>query len=149
MVSNRQFLRIPHLRQEPFRFFPTINISAAAYALFSNLAAPAPGNIRHLIVELRTQLGWSRQILAVILGVGLHTVRSWELGWRTPSKAAVRLVWLVHALFLKPESLRNGTDELIWWGQCEENLRYYRRLKARLRAADAKMRNRVHPNVAA
>ena len=47
------------------------------------------------IASLREREGVSQSVVAVCLGVTASTVRSWEGGFRTPSKSSLRLLQLL------------------------------------------------------
>lgn len=69
---------------------------------------PTPQQTRATILRIRRRLRISRAQLAVALGVGKDTLRSWETGDRTPCTAARRLVQLTAAIFFSEEALMSG-----------------------------------------
>lgn len=55
-------------------------------------------------------------LTADILGVPTGTLEQWRYGGRTPSAAAVRVMWLAWVLVLHPEQCQTAFD-LIAWGR--------------------------------
>jgi DNA-binding XRE family transcriptional regulator len=79
--------------------------------------APAAGEGRAMLVQLRGELRWSRAMLAAFMGVSRDVVRRWETGERNPSGAARRLIWLLLMLAKEPDSLKSAMDLIFWGGK--------------------------------
>jgi len=85
--------------------FENSRVSGRCLLPVSALFAPSPEATRQTILRLRRQCLLSRGQLAVCLGVGLQTLRSWEAGQRKPCVAARRLVQLIEQILFSPESI--------------------------------------------
>jgi len=101
-----------YLRTDGERFYP--NFSGELMSVFSFVYGPQPDAIRKALLELRIRHNWPRSYLAAVLGAPKATVRKWELGERKPSGAARKLIWLLHALLLRPDLIRNHFDIASW-----------------------------------
>ena len=77
---------------------------------------PSPGECRRLLAALEARLG--RRGTALALCVPVLTLEGWKAG-RGLSSAAIRAIWLVHALILRPARLQSILS-LATWGRFEE-----------------------------
>ena len=73
-----------------------------------------------------------------LLGVPFRTVEHWQNGFRNPSDAARRMVWLVWCLVLHPSRLQTVFD-LATWG------RFRRERQPRRRSARQSFRQFIPP----
>jgi len=94
----------------------SFDFSGETLHLVERVSAISAEQARAMLVEVRSETGWSRPTLAALLGVSLHSLRKWETGKRRPSGAARRLIWLVAMMALHPERSGNGMD-LVTWGE--------------------------------
>jgi len=70
-------------------------MSGETYEMLERGLAPTAGEVRLTLIRLRQKLHWSRPAMAAFLGVHRGVLRSWEVGARSPSGAARRLIWLL------------------------------------------------------
>ena len=89
------------------------------YELLAQALAPSVAEVRAMLINMRTQLRWSRPMLGAYRGVGRDVVRRWEDGTRNPNGAARRLIWMLYNLAFHPKKLKNAVD-VILWGRGEE-----------------------------
>ena len=103
---------IRHTRKHAGRFavppyFAVFSLDDTLVANLPNIAyrTLAPGTemldaraMREKLLRIRQELRWSRETLALALGVSTPTLRRWETGERKPCGAARRLVWLIDHL---------------------------------------------------
>src|SRR5262245_35480690 len=114
--------RLPRRHFTPSRFDERTGLfvgSPFSGHLLGSLAralAPEPTEARDLLLGLRRDFALSRNELASILGVSEVTLKSWELGTRSPSFGARRLAFLINELF-RQERLTN-LWELVTWKKC-------------------------------
>jgi hypothetical protein len=59
---------------------------------------------------------FAEQGACMVLGIPVLTFRAWLAGRARPTAAAVRCIWLVHALLLRPGLVTSAFD-LITWGR--------------------------------
>ena len=120
IVPMPENLKIPRNPYRPgFYFSPKtldfyFTIPGETCVQFAKLSGPTPEETREMIFELREVTAWSRAHLAGMLGVGNDTLRRWEDGTRNPSRAAKRLIWLVHTLLTDARKLKDGFTVLTW-----------------------------------
>lgn len=110
-----------------FDNLPVFNVSGECWGIISRGFAPSADESCEMLVALRTNLKWSRAMLAAFMGVSRETVRRWETKERKPSGAAKRLIWLMETLTSHPERLKSGLD-LPFWGQSDELLEFARKV---------------------
>jgi DNA-binding XRE family transcriptional regulator len=128
-------LTIPRARPQPMEVYYAadgrvfVTASGKDGQAFSRLWGPSSNETRQAIFDLRTKMGWSRALLAAIMGISTDTLRRWEDGRRNPSAATRKLIWFLHTMFLAPAELANlenivtwghGTKELIVVGESQE-----------------------------
>src|SRR5262245_18810915 len=89
-------------------------LSAKYGQLFSRTWRPSSEETRKAILDLRVRMGWSRALLASLMGISVDVLRRWEDGRRNPCASAQKLIWLVHALFLAPTELCNISNIVSW-----------------------------------
>ena len=76
--------------------------------------APSSGELRGMVRTLRNTFG--ETTTADLLGVSVLTLRDWTNGRWRPCGASPKAIWLVHALLLRPETVRSAFD-LVTWGR--------------------------------
>ena len=106
---------------------PVFNVPGECWKDLERGFAPTAGEVRQLLLRLRSELRWPRSALAAFLGVSREVVRRWETGARNPGGAARRLIWLLDLLVRHPEKLKTGMD-LIFWGKGAEIGQFARKL---------------------
>lgn len=106
---------------------PVFNVPGECWKDLERGLAPTVGEVRQMLLRLRSELRWPRSALAAFLGVSRDVVRRWETGARNPSGSARRLIWLLNLLVRYPEQLKNGLD-LIVWGKGGELAEFSRQL---------------------
>lgn len=101
-----------------------LNFSGQFLNSVAHVFAPKPDTLREMLVAVRCHFKWPQAYLAAMLGVPTATLRGWEKGQRNPSRAAKKLIWLLHALLLDPGKIRTHRDIACWggeWGFCDIN----------------------------
>jgi len=76
--------------------------------------APSNGELRAMVQRLQKRFG--EKGTADLLGVSVLTLRDWTNGRWRPCGASPKAIWLVHALLLRPETVRSAFD-LVTWGR--------------------------------
>jgi len=76
--------------------------------------APSRGELLVLLAALVDRFG--ERSACRLLGVPVQTVRCWAASRRPPPASAARLIWLVHALLLRPGIVTSAFD-LVTWGR--------------------------------
>lgn len=99
--------------------------SRSDYAVLSWQLAPTDEEIRSMINQLTRALG-SMGNVSTVLTTPQRTLTCWLSGKRKPNDAARKLIWVVYALLLQPQSLRTLGD-LLTWGRFTFNRRPMRR----------------------
>ena len=75
---------------------------------------PSLGEFRRCLAGLLRVFG--ERDTASLLGVSVVTLRTWRRCRSIPDAAAVRCVWLIHALTLRPGLVTSAFD-LVTWGR--------------------------------
>lgn len=131
-IGVMQKSKLPRCPYVPFTVLdygnlPVFNVSGECWGIISREFAPSADESCETLVAMRTNLKWSRAMLAAFMGISRQTVRRWETKERKPSGAAKRLIWLMETLTRHPERLKSGLD-LPLWGQSDELLEYARKV---------------------
>jgi DNA-binding transcriptional regulator YiaG len=97
------------------------NWSGRDWQMLSKTFLPSMEQVRGMLKEIRSELRWSRPMLAAVLGVPSKSLRSWEIGERNPCASARRLIQLIHMLMISPAQARSALD-LLFSGKSEQDL---------------------------
>lgn len=87
--------------------------SGRTQLLVSRVLAMGLPTTQSVVLALRRDFKISRPTLAAFLGVGESTLKSWETGQRSPSRAAQRCVWLLNNLLR--ENKLSDVFQLVTW----------------------------------
>ena len=111
-----------HFRQEIFQGANgeiCLGTSGHMAGLYVKQFQPDDTRVRDMLAALRDHLGFSTPSLAALLGISNAALRHWMSGTRRPCGAARRLIWLLHANLLAPESLTKPGAWMVWGAECQ------------------------------
>jgi DNA-binding XRE family transcriptional regulator len=76
--------------------------------------APRPSEFRQMLLKLRRHHRWSQGVAAAILGASRSTLVKWELGLRSPSGPAAKMIFLLYHLLIEKQKVKNCWDLAVW-----------------------------------
>ena len=108
----------------PTRRYKFPGILAGKWASCNLCLRPSREECKRLLLELQERFG--EHGACDLLGVPVLTFRQWRSTRGGIASAGLRVVWLVHALLLRPETVTSAFD-LVTWGRFKVTRRAVRR----------------------